>query len=217
MLAGTGTGTGTAVGGQRQRDVGRDRDGCGRPAGQGAQETAARVGRGGPVRRVVVVHHGQRVRAREPVRRRGGALVGRLLRAAGAGGRRPGRAAGGRLLRRVRPVRGQRAAADGQAVGDHRQAAGERGAVPGPDGHADGGHEDRDAAVGRCRRRRPEDKRRRGQARGLGAAGRRRQDARVLADTVGRADGDVLRRASAAVAPLGSEALPPPPVNLRGF
>lgn len=66
----------------------------------------------------------------------------------GRRGRRSRRLPRGQLLRRVRPVRGQRAAPDpGPAVGDHRQAAGQRSAVPRPDGHADREHQDRDAAV----------------------------------------------------------------------
>lgn len=103
----------------------------------GNQEAAADSGR---VRRRGVGGGGRSV----------GPVLGRLVRAADPGrrGRRPDRAAGdGRLLRRFRPVRGQRAAADGQAVGDHSQTADQRGDVPGPDGHVDRQHEAGDAAA----------------------------------------------------------------------
>lgn len=145
--------TGTADGGQQSADDhgrGWRRSGDRRKA----EEAAANTGRdrsavGGGGRAATVVRAACR---RVPVRADGRV---RLLRAADTGrrGRRPGRAAGGRLLRRFRPVRGQRAAADGQAVGDHRQAAGQRGAVPGPDGHAERQHAHRDAAAGQAQAR----------------------------------------------------------------
>lgn len=137
--------TGAADGGQQPADD-HGRGGC-RDGRRGeAEEAAADIGRD----RATVVHG--RLAAHVPVRAddRGG-----LLRAADTRrrGRRPGRAAGGRLLRRFRPVRGQRAAADGPAVGDNRQAVDQRGAVPGPDGHAERQHAHRDAAAGQAQER----------------------------------------------------------------
>lgn len=138
-----GNGRGRRFGGKRKRERERRRRRWERRWRKKAQETATHIGRdgadigggggGGDGGAIVPVPVGGR----------------RLLRVANTGrcGRRPGRTADGRLLRRVRSVRGQRATADGPAIGDHRQAASERGAVPGPDGHVEREHADRDAAV----------------------------------------------------------------------
>jgi len=138
------------------------------------EETAARIGRdGGTIGG-------------------GGGGGGRLLRAANTGrrGRRRDGTAGGRLLRRVRPVRGQRAPADGQTVGDHRQAADQRSAVPGPDGNVEREHEDRDAFARQTEERRD----------GNGGAPSRPSAVRRATPRVDRrrrVHGDFLRRAAA--------------------